>query len=346
VREVFGAALFVVATACGKTPGWDPPKPPPTGQELNSQCDDGDADSCRILANRVENGTLGENRDVDRALQLYSRSCELGSRKGCAGLGRIGERYDRGDGVTQDRARAAEIYELACSHGDNGACLDLSKACYYGYGVPKDFEKAAALSRRVCDSGEKWLEGSSCRNIGIMLLEGSGVTRNVLEAARYLLRACNAGDEIGCKNLEDAMAQDEDARAFVAKARAEEQQRQEEEDEEDRAETQRQREEQAERDRSREQEDAEDQQQFSRALRDAQQHDPVQKTLDDAQREIDAIKAGQKGSRNEGGSQGGAGGNSGGSNSGVPNCPPGQVWFNCQSRCVPADPNRHADCVR
>ena len=56
-----------------------------------------------------------------------------------------GLRYERGDGVGRDEARAAELYRQACEEGSAWGCGYLGVLHNYGRGVGKDLAAAVRL---------------------------------------------------------------------------------------------------------------------------------------------------------------------------------------------------------
>jgi TPR repeat protein len=104
-----------------------------------------------------ENGQ-GVTQDYARAAQLYDQACQGGYMRGCSNLGVM---HRDGQGVTQDYARAAQLYEQACQGGYMGGCLNLGAAYYNGEGVSRDVDRALTLMRRACEGGN----AQACGNV-------------------------------------------------------------------------------------------------------------------------------------------------------------------------------------
>lgn len=70
---------------------------------------------------------------------------------------RMADRYERGDGVTRDFRRAAELLEQSCDQGrgNPSACRRLAIAQWRGRGVPKQ-ALVGPLVRHACEHGD-WL---------------------------------------------------------------------------------------------------------------------------------------------------------------------------------------------
>lgn len=106
-----------------------------------------------------------------------------------------------------------EVYELrvACETGEPDACFMLGHAYetrddlwgepVRGALVKRDDNAAARYFRRACDLGDE----SGCRRLGRMYEFGKGVTKNNVEAIRYYLRACDQRDKLQCRNLNEML---------------------------------------------------------------------------------------------------------------------------------------------
>ena len=79
------------------------------------------------------------------------QSCEGGDLRACY---RLGARYVKGDGVTQDARRALPLLTRACNGGPAAACLDLGQIYERGDGVPRDVGRARELYQKACQGGE------------------------------------------------------------------------------------------------------------------------------------------------------------------------------------------------
>jgi hypothetical protein len=63
---------------------------------------------------------------------------------------------ENGYGVAKDYARAAALYPDACRGGMPVACSRLGNLYWNGWGVPKDINKAKEFLKRGCSSGDNW----------------------------------------------------------------------------------------------------------------------------------------------------------------------------------------------
>jgi len=94
---------------------------------------------------------LNYQKSVDRALQ---KACDGGTLEACLDLGnRYRDRYRDGEGIPQDFARVASLYEQACDGGDMRGCTNLGNMYQAGDGITQDLSRAASLYERACDGG-------------------------------------------------------------------------------------------------------------------------------------------------------------------------------------------------
>jgi uncharacterized protein len=197
---------------------------------FGTACDGNEGIACANLANAYEDGR-GVPKDLPRANLMLEKSCNVGYGAGC---NTIGLRYGKGQGVTEDMTEAYRRFEKACSLGHNfgchnaGFCLEKGqgvtkdeaaaavrqdKACkgsayegcysladqyFDGRGVAQNDVKAAALYKMSCNDG-KLMTG--CRDFGLMLYAGRGVTKDVAASILYTKRACDGNDGLACHNL-------------------------------------------------------------------------------------------------------------------------------------------------
>jgi serine/threonine protein kinase len=94
-------------------------------------------------------------------------------------------------------SEAGPLLDKACAGGNGETCKDLGNMYRDGSGVPKDGSRAAALYSKACDAGN----GPGCTNLGWMYANGNGVAKDDSRAAALYSKACNANDALGCSNL-------------------------------------------------------------------------------------------------------------------------------------------------
>ena len=62
------------------------------------------------------------NKEYDKAAELFKKACDGGNMRGCYNLGVM---YTNGDGVEKDFSKAAELFKKACDGGEMDGCRNL-----------------------------------------------------------------------------------------------------------------------------------------------------------------------------------------------------------------------------
>ena len=88
-----------------------------------------------------------------RLAPVLSPACERGDRSACYRLGQV---YQRGEGVPVDLPRAAALFDRVCTAGDVRACVDFALAVDTGAGVTRDPARATQLLRQACTNGDPY----------------------------------------------------------------------------------------------------------------------------------------------------------------------------------------------
>jgi len=65
----------------------------------------------------------GVSQNYTKALERFTRACDLGDNYGCAFLGIM---HDEGKGVGQNISKAVKFYTKACDAGIKKACINLA----------------------------------------------------------------------------------------------------------------------------------------------------------------------------------------------------------------------------
>ena len=104
-------------------------------------------------------------------------------------------------------ASAETLDELAvltkqCASGDAGGCVSLGVMYVNGTGVTQDFFKAVELYQKACDGKN----AMGCNNLGLMYVDGTGVTQDAVKALELFRKACDGQEANGCANLGDGEA--------------------------------------------------------------------------------------------------------------------------------------------
>ena len=99
--------------------------------------------------------------------------------------------------VKGDYQKAAELWQKACDSGEAKGCSRLGFLYQDGQGVNQDYQKAAQLYQKACDSGE----ANGYFNLGALYGNGLGVKQNFSTAKQYFGKACELGLQLGCDNF-------------------------------------------------------------------------------------------------------------------------------------------------
>ncbi len=101
----------------------------------------------------------------------------------------VGLLYERGQGLPQDYAEAAQWYGKAAKQGLAKAQLSLGNLYDKGLGVPQSYEKAYRWYRQASAGGN----AQAMYFVGSMLYNGDGVPADRTQAATWFQRSMNAG---------------------------------------------------------------------------------------------------------------------------------------------------------
>ncbi len=197
---------------------------------LARACDRGVAAACLAVADLLTGKAPYLQRDIGpgagaRIAATYRRACTLGQPDGCVETARLrlgaGESREAASLLEplcrRGHARACRFLAHALTTGGTGpqppgvasalgsackgnlaeACVELGLLMIDGSGVPADPAGAGRLFDSACQAGN--LRG--CGALGLSALHGKGVARDVRRAAELLARGCHAGDPDACEVL-------------------------------------------------------------------------------------------------------------------------------------------------
>ncbi len=127
-------------------------------------------------------------RDLQAALKWYGLAAAQGWPGAEANLGNM---YYNGQGVRQDRVEALRLFRSAANKGDGLANAKLAFMYYNGEeGVlPRDFKKAVEWMRKAAEKDVPQAQTA----LGMMYLEGKGVSQDKKKALRWLRPAALRG---------------------------------------------------------------------------------------------------------------------------------------------------------
>ena len=124
--------------------------------------------------------------------------CESGSRG-----------YDKGESpatalneiVVRNIQRANYYHGKACALGEPLSCYVLAGRYLDGEGIRQDAATAARMYSTICNGREyvKAATEASCARLGVLYAKGDRVPLKFREGVALLKRACEMGDDYGCK---------------------------------------------------------------------------------------------------------------------------------------------------
>ncbi len=109
----------------------------------------------------------------------------------------LGLRYESGQGIGKDYARAATWYRKSADQGLADAQNNLGCLYLLGWGVPLDYQQAAVLFEKAAEQGHAGAQN----NIGSLYYRGVVVSRNYKIASKWYRQAARQGQEIAQLNL-------------------------------------------------------------------------------------------------------------------------------------------------
>jgi TPR repeat protein len=167
---------------------------PENPESCVKQCASGDAGSCAAAGYLYLVGQGGLERSPERAFELASKACQLGSALGCYNRAL---QLDAGTGVAKDRSQALVEFDAACSRGIGEACFASGFRYFAGDGVAVDKKTAAEYFARGCNAADP----RSCLNLAVQYDGGDGVSPDPARALELHRRACDGGVVTACGNM-------------------------------------------------------------------------------------------------------------------------------------------------
>jgi TPR repeat protein len=152
-------------------------------QDLEAQANAGDAEVMFRLAQALQRGR-GVKEDDARAAEWYLRAAESGH---AAAMTNLGVMYSRGEGVARDDGRALEWYRKAAAAGSTKAMVMLGTRAAQGQGVAQDGAEALSWYREAAAKGDE----TAMYLAGTALLRSSD-SDDLAEAHRWLRAASDA----------------------------------------------------------------------------------------------------------------------------------------------------------
>ena len=98
-----------------------------------------------LLAEKYYNGFFGKERDVPKALRLFTEAADRGSGYACRRLGLEYSDFAFDDFTPRDDRKARAWFEKGAALGDAGSMFHLSQFVFEGRGGPKDEQRGTEL---------------------------------------------------------------------------------------------------------------------------------------------------------------------------------------------------------
>lgn len=132
---------------------------------------------------------------ANASIAELEEACEAGNIQFACGA--LGFKYQRGDGVAKDPARATSLLERACTAGRALACSSLGLSYFSGEDVPVDQKRAARLFEQACGGNE----AMGCHWRGLALMNGGGVAKDEQGSIPFFEKACKGEYPPACDLL-------------------------------------------------------------------------------------------------------------------------------------------------
>nr|WP_279338706.1 tetratricopeptide repeat protein [Sphingomonas sp. BGYR3] len=163
--------------------------PPKDAMTLAAACEAGLPDSCADLAQMYDKGE-GVRQDRKRAAALYANACDRGLMAACYNAGSI--LFDMGE-----KKSAARIFAMFCDRNNKDACYQLGYMYQNGDGLSVNYPVARKLYAENCARKD----AASCNNLGVMYQNGEDVAVSPTKAVAYYRLACDLKEPIACVNM-------------------------------------------------------------------------------------------------------------------------------------------------
>ena len=142
-------------------------------------------------------GEGGLTEDDAKAVELYQKAAEVGNARAMYNLAQAYV-YHQG-GLTKDESKAVEWYKKAAEAGEATAMYELGYAYEYGKGgLTKDTSKAVEWYKKAAEAGE----ATAMCDLGYAYEYGKwGLTKDESKAVEWYKKAAEAGKAVAMSNL-------------------------------------------------------------------------------------------------------------------------------------------------
>lgn len=154
---------------------------------LRDAANAGDAKALYEIGTRYAEARGTTAADMKAAAQWYEKAAELGF---APAQYRIGNLYEKGNGVERDAARAKTWYQLAAAQGNASAMHNLAVLFAMGADGTVDNDSATRWFTSAAELGVK----DSQFNLGILAAKGVGMAQNLEESYKWFALVAKQGD--------------------------------------------------------------------------------------------------------------------------------------------------------
>jgi localization factor PodJL len=163
---------------------------------LREAADAGDPKAMFEVGSRYAEGRGGLKTDMKTAAKWYERAAELGL---APAQYRIGNLYEKGNGVARDLAKAKTWYQMAAEQGNASAMHNLAVLFATGADGTTDNNSAARWFGQAAELGVK----DSQFNLGILSARGVGMPQNLEESYKWFALVAKTGDRDAAAKRDD-----------------------------------------------------------------------------------------------------------------------------------------------
>ena len=143
---------------------------------------------------RDEGNKLYDNKEYEKAIELYKKAAALGH---IGVLNRLGWMYQYGEGVEQSDTEAVKWYRKGAEAGDAKAMNNLGCRYQSGKGVEQSDTEAVKWYRKGAEAGD----AKAMNNLGCRYQSGKGVEQSDTEAVKWYRKGAEAGNANAMYNL-------------------------------------------------------------------------------------------------------------------------------------------------
>ncbi|QKI90196.1 tetratricopeptide repeat protein [Thiomicrorhabdus xiamenensis] len=140
-------------------------------------CEYGDAETCNYLGAKYNNAD-GIKQNVAMAIDFFQKACNGGNADGCQNV--------------------FKLYQAYCDGDHAFSCNALAGIYFKGQGVTKDPTKAAELVVKSC----RLEDANGCYLSGMVYEQGVGVTQNLKIALQYYQKSCQKQHNKACQAVQ------------------------------------------------------------------------------------------------------------------------------------------------